>query len=344
MRKILLGLILGVIVFGCGQKKRSRKELIEADRIELNSAIDCYSVNRYKFFKICLRASRVQDTSEVQYKQFWNKTDKALKIIKDVEFDESLSVTDAINLYSVYNDVSDHINSTDEDVFPLVTEAISFIYADSTDNIKPLLKGDEKIAYQCIEHAVLSLIASVSFGNDVSLYEISKTNVDIMKDSETKALFNNFRAFMYLRNNLFYLSEDAFSNNINWLNSNSSVLLPLTKRYFKWDGADNKQVFDAFHSIQYLGRGLSRLLMTDSNDNELGFNDLEIFLKDADKLKLQSELVWSIEAYLYLHRNKSDEAIESLKRLHSSNLLGTEEREVVAESIKYIEKRVWQGI
>ena len=62
-------------------------------------------------------------------------------------------------------------------------------------------------------------------------------------------------------------------------------------------------------------------------------------MNDCNKIGLDNEVVWSVETYLYLKKEKNDKAIASLKKLKTSNLLSSSDKATIDESITYLENR-----
>jgi hypothetical protein len=340
MKNILIGILLILVLTNCSNEKL-RKELLAKDQEKLVDAIHCYTFNKYKFLKICVRGFGMEDTTMTEYVQFKDEVEWVMEYLDDVDYEESLSVSDGIKLYTAYSRLSDQVEKTDEDVFPLVMESLAVLYKDPFEKVALLMQGKEKATYQCLEHGVLSAVtgAMKGLGKSVALYEASKTNTEFLQESESKALINYYRSLLFLQHGLYYLSEQELTNNITWLDANPDVELELTKGFFDWNNLPDKKVYAGFHALNYLGRGLNRLAMPYKRDNELGMEDLEIFLDDFEKLGIQNELVWGIEVYVYLHREQQAKAISSLKKLQDSNLLAEDEQITIAESIQYLENR-----
>jgi len=335
----LSGFILAIfMLFSCGQEK-TREELLTDDKVKLSEAIDGYKVNKYKFLKICIRSFRLEDTTMTEFVKFKEETDATMNLLMNMDVEESVSVTDCIKLYRAYSRMSKVLEKTDEDVFPLAIESLALLYKDSAKQVAPLMKGEEKAFYQSVEHSVLSALTSINMGQDIALYEASKTNTQLLPKSEEKALLSYFRSLLFIQHGLYYLAEVELNSNIAWLESGKKVNLPVTRSFFDWGNLQNRQVYDGFHAMNYLVRGLDRLSMPREIDNELGLDDLEVFLTDAEKMNLQNELVWGIEAFFYLKRDQPDKAIVALKKMQTSQILSSDEQVVISKSITYLKNR-----
>ena len=348
MKKITYLFILFLV--SCSSEDKTDKALLKKDKETLIENLDAGKVAGYKFGKILIRASAKkdstfysQDGTEIDAEGFINfKTnlDDTFGKLEKVSNNEELSVLDYISIYRDYKKMQDFIMETDEDLFPTLTESLNDIYGDSSQN-EPRLKGTEKKEVEAFEHAVLSAIVLLSkdLGKEVALYECSKTQPEFLADSELKTLIQYFRGFVFFEKNLYYLSEDEITRNINWLDANQDIDLPLTRSMFKWGNLDNEQTHIGFHSLNHLFRGFDRLMMEREIDELRALEDFEVFLSDSKKLGLDNEVVWSIETYLYLKNEDNEKAITSLQKLKTSAFVSDSDKANIDESIDYLKNR-----
>ncbi|WP_417785832.1 short-chain dehydrogenase [Tenacibaculum sp.] len=331
------------LITSCFNKEKTDEELLEKDKIELKENLDSYKITTYKFGKILIRSSAEKDTISTEFLSFKKDLDKIFnKVVKyDVKNPENLSLLDYILIYRDYKKMEDFIMKTDEDVFPTLVDAFNVIYGDSISKKREYYKGKEKEYVQNIEHAILSavVILSKDLGKEVSLYECTKTNPELLPDSEIKTLLQYFRGFLFFEKGLYYLSEDEISRNINWLNNNKNVDLPYTRAFFQWGNLDNESTHLGLHSLNHLFRGFDRLMMDREIDEKRALEDFEAFLKDANKIGLNNEITWSIETYLYLKNEENEKAIATLTKLKTSTLLSSEDKKRIDESIEYVKNR-----
>ncbi|RZL28820.1 MAG: short-chain dehydrogenase [Pedobacter sp.] len=316
-------------------------ELLALDQKKLVENLDYDKITFYKFAKIAIRASAVQDTTKEEYQKFGKNMQHLLNAMHkvDAKGDESISAIDALLIYKDYQSVKSFVKETDEDIFPTLVEGINGL---NNNGAKfQLLSGNEKTQAQNIEHAILSTIvlATRSFGQPFALYECSKTQPEKLPDHETKTLLEFVRGFLFFSNNLYYLSEDGLSRNINWLDKNEKIPLPYTKAFFGWRNLSDEQTHTAFHSMNYLFRGFDRLMMERKVDEERALDDFEKFLVDTKKLGLETELTLAIESYLYLKREDKEKAIVALTKLNKSPLLSNSEHEALEKTIAYVNDR-----
>ena len=331
-------LVFLVLILSCSEKPNSDNELLKKDKKELSEYLKSFKVSSYKFGKIMIRASVADENTDSELKSFKVDIDRVSnKLVKE----EELSVMDYISIYRDYKEMEEFIDQTDEDRFPTLFEAINIINNDSINSNEFLLEGDQKIYAQNIEHSILSIFVLLTkdLGKEIALYECFKTKPELLPDSEIKTLLQFVRGFLFFEKNFYYLSEDEISRNISWLNENKNIDLPYTRAFFKWGNLNNQDTHVAFHAINHLFRGFDRLMMEREIDEKRALEDFEKFLDDCNKIGLDNEVVWSIETYLYLKKEKNDKAIASLKKLNTSNLLSSSDKETIDESITYLENK-----
>lgn len=329
---------LFIFIAGCSEPETDAA-LLALDKKALAEKINYDKITFYKFAKIALRSSAVQDTNTKEYQKFARHSQKIISSLSPHK-EGDISVTDAFFMYQDYRAVKKFVKETDEDDFPLLTEGYARTYGDQK-NLRPLLSKADKIYVQNIEHAILSVIvlASRDLGEDFALYESAFTKPELMDDNEMKTLLEYIRGFLFFKHRLYYLSEDGFSRNIAWLDKNKDIPLPYTKAFFGWSGMDDQQTHIAFHSMNHLLRAFDRLSMAREIDEKRGLEDLESFLGDTRKLGLQNEIVWAIESYLYLKQENPEKAIAALRKLQGSPLCTNGEKETIALTLVYLKDR-----
>ena len=249
--------------------------------------------------------------------------------------EKNISFVEAALLYRDYSRIKDFVIKTDEDIFPPLLDAMQ------QEKVNVNRSEADKLVLQNGEHAILSMVALAArdLGMEISLYECSKTQPDKLPDSEIKTLLQFVRGLLFFTNKFYYLSEDELGNNIKWLDNQPQADLPYTRSFFNWGKFNNEQTHIAFHGLNYVFRGLDRLMMKRDIDEERALDDFEIFLTDAHQLGIQNETVLSIESYVYIKRGKNAQAIVSLNKLKKSPLLSESEGKSIQESIDYLNER-----
>ncbi|SOD18094.1 short-chain dehydrogenase [Pedobacter xixiisoli] len=334
-------LLFFFLAAGCSNPDTD-EELLALDKEKLTENLAYDKITFYKFAKIAVRSSAVQDTTKPEYQKFSKHLNTVLNSLSNVNTDsgKSISPMEALLLYKDYRAVKGFVKETDEDIFPTLVEGFNKIYGNGGKAF-PLLVNEKKTEAQNIEHAILSMVvlATRDLGQPFALYECSKTQPELLPDHETKTLLEFVRGFLFFSNNLFYLSEDGLSRNIKWLDRNENVPLPYTKAFFGWRNLSDSQTHTAFHGLNYLFRGFDRLRMERKVDEERGLDDFEKFLEDTKKLGLETELTLAVESYLYLKREDKEKAVAALSKLQKSPLLSNSEKEAIAKTIVYVNDR-----
>ena len=187
-----IGFILSLVILCLGCSEDTDADLLKRDKLALVESLDAGKVFHYKFGKILIRASsnQVEETPEI--KAFKADFDKIFKMVMayNTEEQQNLSLLDYISIYRDYKKMESFVMETDEDIFPTLGEVFSETNGEPTE----LLTGQDKIFEQNIEHAILSAIVILSkdLGKEVSLYECSKTDPNLLPDSEVKNLIAVF--------------------------------------------------------------------------------------------------------------------------------------------------------
>lgn len=336
-----LVLLICAILFSACSNEKTDEVLLALDKQKLEENINYDKIIFYKFAKIAVRSNAVLDTNMAEYQKFSSKTQNILATMHQLDTNKkSISVVEALQLYSDYRKVKNLVKETDEDVFPGIIEGFNVLYGAPKIDLKTV-DPKEKVRYQNIEHAILSMavLTTRDLGQPFALYECSKTQPELLKDSEIKTLLEFVRGFLFFGNNLFYLSEDGLSRNIKWLDKNEKIPLPYTKAFFGWRNLSDEQTHTAFHGMNYLFRGFDRMRMERKIDEERSLEDFDLFVKDMNKLGLQNELVWIVDAYLNLKRENPEKAIPVLEKLKTSPLFSDNEREAIQQTIDYVKER-----
>jgi len=340
MKKLILLFI--IIFFTACSREKTDQLLLELDQKKLAENINYDKITFYKFAKIAVRSAAVQDTTLPEYQKFSKQAQSVVRTLNTINghHNESISVIDALRVYKEYRAVKQFVKETDEDVFPLLSAGFIAMKTDSK-TAQPFFKDSNKAYNQNIEHAILSMavLATRDLGQPFALYECSKTQPELLNDSEVKTLLEFVRGFLFFSNSLFYLSEDGLSRNIKWLDKNEKIPFPYTKSFFGWGRLNDEQTHLAFHSMNYLFRGFDRMRMERKIDEERSLEDFESFLTDMNKLGIQNELVWGITAYLNLKKEQPEKSLPALEKLSQSPLFSNSEREALQKSIVYVKDR-----
>ncbi len=327
------------IFFSCGSEETD-EELLEKDKEYLEESLKTDKIAKYKFLKIAIRSSVPMEDYPKEFLPFKEKLTDLAQTLNEAD-KEDVSIIEMASIYKDYLDLKEVIDETDEDVFPTLLEAIKNSNSEGKLNVKDLLKGNEKKTAETYEHAFLVALGVLSkdLGKEIVFYEASKIQPDRIEDNEIKAVFQFYRGFVFMEKGLYYLSEHETTQNINWLNNHKDIEIKLVQALFGWENFTNEQNYLAFHSLNHLLRGLDRQAMEREKDQEKALEDFEVFLEDFNKLGLNNELFWCIDAYINCKRENPEKAILALTNLKNSTILSTSDKEQIEKTINYLKNR-----
>jgi len=330
------------LLFSACSKEQTDEALLQLDKQKLEENINYDKIVFYKFAKIAVRSNAVANTNDPDYQKFASQTQNIVAVMSPQDTTKhGISVIEALQLYNDYRKVKTFVKNTDEDVFPTLLQGFNVLYGGAAKIDTKTIEAEQRYHAQNIEHAILSMavLTTRDLGQPFALYECSKTQPERLADSEIKTLLEFVRGFLFFGNQLFYLSEDGLTRNIKWLDQNQQMQLPYTKAFFGWRNLNDAQTHTAFHGLNYLFRGFDRMRMERKVDEERSLEDFDSFLKDMNKLGLQNELVWTVDAYLNLKRENPDKAVPALEKLKRSPLFSEQEKNVLQNSISYVKNR-----
>lgn len=338
--KIVPLILILVFTISCSNEKTDAY-LLQLDKDNLKEDLKTSKVGIYKFGKLCIRTSVADEESRKELGTVAGKLFRTGdKIVRFQEDPKSISAREYLEAYKDYTSVKEYVETADEDDFPTLLEIWSKSINNQMSN-QTYLEGKPKEFLQSGEHAILSgmVLPFKSLGKEISLYECYKTNPEILPDGEFKTIINWYRGLLFFEKGYLYLSEDELSRNIDFLNDNPEIDMPLVATMFEDYNATPEQTYYGFRGMNHLIRGLDRSRMEREIDEERSLDDYEAFLRDAKTFGLDNELVWSVETYLYLKREESDKAIASLKKLKTSSFLSSDEKKSIDQSIGYLKER-----
>lgn len=335
--KKLFYLAFLLFISACSSEKTD-EELLEQDRLALNENLTAGKVVPYKFVKLMFRGYASENQGSPQFKAFKKESDGLVQKIMKLNHADEISMKDYWNMYQVYTKMDGFVSKTDEDEFPTLVDAFNKYWNGATS--AHFFRDKAKLEQEAREHGVLTIIAmaSRSLGTEVALYECAETDPDRLPDTELKSLLRFLRGFVFMEKKFYYLSENEYTSNLKWLKQNKTADLSLTMKCLNLGHFNQKESHIAYRGMNHLFRGIDRLMMEREIDQERATEDFEQVLKDCRALKIDNELVWSIDVYVQLQKGNNDKAIVSLRKLKKSNLLTAEDRGIIDESISYLKK------
>ena len=264
----------------------------------------------------------------------FNVIAKALGLV----YRHEMSVSDYISLGLSFGQIKDALKNLDEDDYPtllqLIDNAMMISGRESGSMVEQLGWND------ATEHLALFVLLDPikTLPETFSLYEISKVKPDEIEPSEVRIAAMLVQSIAYMKNDWPYLAEYAADQ--------AAVLLDEGKITFKYeplqllgDAQGQEAQAAQWHAISVLLRGIARYRMDDEDKQELAFSDLELFLKDAEKVGAQNELVWAIGSIVFIKKEEHDKAAEYLGKLQASPVVGSEEKQLMSKVKEYVDAR-----
>lgn len=320
----------------CSTPEKTDEYLLQKDKENLQESLKSLDVNLYKYIKISSRVAWGTDSISDQFQGFQEHQEIFEKNSKLLENSDELDMLDYISMYRDYHKVSDYVEKTDEDIFPLLVG-----YKDSITQETISFSKEQRDSINTSMHALLSGIFFVtkSFGRNICLYECYETDTHLLQDSEFKSFLQFFRGLIFFQKGLNYMADQEYTQNINWINANPDTKYFIGRFVFRAWNVSDERMHIAYHAMNHAMRGMNRLMMDREIDKQRAIEDFEAFLEDAKTLGINNELVWAIETYVYLNQGKKEKAIASMKKLKNSDIFSEKDKELMDESIQYVKDR-----
>ncbi|MGS2760985.1 hypothetical protein [Sinomicrobium sp. M5D2P9] len=365
------------LAIGCFRKEPTDEEMLQRDRESLEKSLNGITLDFYKFMKVSLRVMPVLDTTIEEHRQIKKLNDKFFSSLFKNSTDttyvtglarEKINLQDVTEFVSAYLALHKFARNHDEDEFPTLLEGRAMLDGDSlvtmmkgkTVYLRPPLEGEAKENLQSVEHILMSCFMIIDrsrkFSKSILMYECSKSNMKALPGSDLKLWIQMTRGLLYFDQDLLYLSEKEYSENLNWLYENSDEELPITSTILFWAPIFTGEYVvparilpqEAAHYAQiitnHILRAMSRLTMNRKIDEERAMQDFEAIIRTAHKAGVKNEVIWSIEAYLYLQQEKTQEALIALKKIRESELLSNDEGKTIDKAIRFLEKREFDKV
>ena len=126
MKHNLAILLFFFIISGCSGPDTD-EELLALDREKLTENLNYDKITFYKFAKIAIRSSAMQDTTKPEYQKFGKHLHNVLTSLSKVDTDsgKSISAVDALLLYKDYRAVKGFVKETEEDIFEAMDDLVA---------------------------------------------------------------------------------------------------------------------------------------------------------------------------------------------------------------------------
>lgn len=350
--KLLLFVILSVVLFSCSNKVDKLKE----EKKSLDSTLNQDKIlSVYKNIKLSLRSIPISKNSNDAKELFFNiinqKSDAptlkkytAYLLTKVFDYNNdsiNFPIGQYFKLLIEFKSLNEKETTDSEDDYPTIMEVVNYLSNVITNRDENFTK---KIFWNSsVEHLVISLsIVTIRFLPEVfTLYELSKIDLDLLENDEIKPIAGVFKGIVFMKSNLYYMADEALSK----------AILSLENKDFKFKFATYPGFFNSkisrtkesavteLHAITSFLRACVRYRSKDKELKENIINDLDIFLKDAQKLVIDNELTWLANAYIFIKAENSEKANFYLSKIENSILLGNTEKTIIKKAKKYLSER-----
>ncbi|MEM6721490.1 MAG: hypothetical protein AAF611_19345 [Bacteroidota bacterium] len=343
-RNIFLLLTVFILTFSCSdnkQKIRDSKEVflyssaqMDIELKELKECRSSYKVIFWKYLKMSLKSIDINDKNYTELLPIKDSLSSILYVFNkhdDKNFIEELSIYDFKNLFVEFQNLKNFIEETDEDILPTFSKLFS--------KEKAFVPEQEQ-KRNLLEHVLLagSSLILEDFGREITLYETSKITLNKVEENALKCFYRLFRGFLFFYEGLNNLTEKEITENIIWIKKNRRIDFRNVFGSYK-EALSKGQAYNYMLSINYLLRGLNRLLMDGEKYLKNSSKDFNISLDKMNDLGINTEIITAARAYLHLKNENSVMAIRALLQLKKSNLLSNDDKLIIDKTVTYLKDR-----
>ncbi len=339
MKKYFLFTALAAFLYSCSGEP-SDEEMLQKDKEKLTEGMGGEGLLLYKMLKITVRSANDPKAS-AHLKGHEKEFQVLSQLLQKMDKKGDLSAADYLRFTTSYNSVREYVKETDEDIFPCFFDAMKMAEG---KKVKPLSKS-AKAKQDASEHALMCIFMKFGggFGKAEELYECSEIDTDQFKDSKEKVYLCFFKGVMLFEGGLNYLAEKEFTNNIEWLEDADNVDFREVNMLFGKEQFNKKQSQKLALAVNYLFRGVDRMMMDRKIDDERSLEDLEKCVELTDEIDVSNEITWSVSAYVHIRQEEYDKAIKDLEKLKKSPYLEDEEKTAIDVAIEQLKKKDAEG-
>ncbi len=330
--------LLIVVSFGCSSK-RTDEEMRDEEQEKIDKKMKGPMLNLYKGVKIGIRSITTDQTNPPQGVDLSElkevRTMAAQLIVTSTDTSKELGVMDYLKIMKDLSSLNDFVNRTDEDLFPTILEVTDGVTKTKLSSILSWNNTKEHLALYVLLEGSRVLPASFP------LYEITKSNPDELSNDELKILTYLAQSIAYLRLKSPYLSEHNCTKSMTLLDADQITFQSNSEfKFFEGAQLPAKEANRLeYHAVSALMRAVSRFSMDDEDKNELAYDDLELFMKDVEKLGVENELTWIVGSVVYTKKGDKEKALYNLTELRNSPLLSESEVKEMDKIIEYVNSR-----
>ncbi len=348
----MLALLLSLS--GCGLFDSEKG--IEKDRAERKEILDGLFVTYWKGAKISIRSIPIdENTEEIDFAGIKRQQQEDLNLgkhlsriydwesfFRDVENEEEkgLSAKGFMELARELYSLADNLENIDEDSYLTFIEIVH--HSSRVLQTEPIEIPENWNS--SMEHWLFALVMESRFGHGSwKTYELDRVHPQDLATSDYRVAANLHKGIDHLRNQWYYLADEAFTQAIAEANDpnfslNRDIEALLVGAQVE-DVSPRQQVKLATRACSYLLRGFSRHQSGDDDLSEKAINDIDAALADFRALGVDNELVWMGESYVYIRNDEKEKAVASLARLEESPFMSDKEKELIAEAKEHIQNR-----
>jgi hypothetical protein len=352
--RIVLILSLLLSLSGCGLL--GPEPGIEKDRAEQQEILDGLFVTYWRGAKISFRAIPVDENAEaVDFDEIKRKQQEDLGLGKhlrriydwegflresDDEEQKGLTAKEFMELAQELYTFADSIEDLDEDSYPTFIEVV---------HQSGRILGTRPVEVpegwnNSMEHWVFALtMESEVAPGSWRTYELDRVRPQDLPTSDFRVAANLHKGLDHLRNQWYFLADESFSRAIVESNDPNISLNEHLKELLvdaQVNGLTPQQQFQIIaRASSHLLRGFARHQSEHEELSSKAIEDIEAAIADFHTLGINNELVWMAESYVYIHNEDKENAVVSLTKLESSQLMSEKERELIREAKEKIRDR-----
>lgn len=355
----LLTVLLAVSMISCTDYEALDKKEYERETAEINSAKQGQGLPLYKGIKLVVRATPIsadQDTvnfdslpprPDAKSQLLANSTLRKLvnrmlgaEVGENVYTEQAISVMEWVDIIRNVATLKDEIKGLKEDDFPTMLHTLTTIeYILDNNSMHP----DQLDWTANHEHLMLAgMLQKLEFlPGAAKVYEMEKSHPEELANDELKPLAMMMKGYMYQYNNWHYHAEEQFTRAIEATTDQAvaikydvgSSLMPGTEA-----GSAEGQLAQ-LQAMAYWMRAYCRYAMKAEHKHDQASEDIELFLKIADRLSLDNEVSWAAACMHHIYQEDKVQALVYLNKLRNSDALSATEKNALNQVEKYLEER-----
>lgn len=345
-----------LLVLTCGCGLFSCETPIECERRELREASETPETLIYRALKIGIRSTPTKlnpdgpDAKATKINKLVTYLLATLQHQEPVESEdpdqpapEPLSAAEYVEIAKQLYELREILRETDEDRYPTI---LHVLMADDA-----ALGASMSWYGSTHEHMVFALawLAAKQVPRTFRVYETGMIEPSEIDEPSLKLAAHAIRGATFLGEGWPWMCEEEMSGYLGVLEHDQAALLDVLRAAQSMSAAADAPIspiaddrlLAAVHAPGVLVRGLCRLQASEDEEDKEddALEDLEAFLADAELLGLEGEAVWLVGAYVGIKRENNELALDNLRKLEDSELLGDDERELVRDAIEALEDR-----